>query len=85
MVNDTLGHQIGDDLIIDCSTILKESFKGIGEIFRIGGDEFVVLIVAPYPAALYKLASETLEKLVEQYNGEETRPYYIGKIGRAHV
>ncbi len=43
-VNDTLGHAAGDKLIKDGSDLLCEHFKN-GSVFRIGGDEFVVLLV----------------------------------------
>lgn len=40
--NDTFGHKAGDDLILKATDLLKKSFKGY-EIFRIGGDEFVLI------------------------------------------
>ncbi len=42
-VNDTLGHAAGDQLIKDASAMLQEYFMH-GSVFRIGGDEFVVLM-----------------------------------------
>jgi len=44
LVNDTFGHQDGDKLLIELVNVLKLVCKDIGEIFRIGGDEFVILI-----------------------------------------
>lgn len=41
--NDTKGHSQGDKLIKEFATILTECFEDIGEVFRIGGDEFVVI------------------------------------------
>lgn len=41
-INNYLGHQAGDEMLIAVADILKEHFKP-EEIFRIGGDEFVVL------------------------------------------
>ena len=41
-VNDTLGHAAGDQLIKDACSMLCEHFMH-GSVFRIGGDEFVVL------------------------------------------
>lgn len=43
-VNDTFGHQEGDKLLKATAMILKESCKDVGEVFRIGGDEFVILV-----------------------------------------
>ena len=42
-VNDTLGHNAGDQLLKDAAKALREVFE-VHEIFRAGGDEFVVLL-----------------------------------------
>lgn len=42
--NDTFGHSAGDMYIKRCATIIYEIFNGIGTCYRVGGDEFVVLI-----------------------------------------
>lgn len=42
--NDTLGHSAGDELICAASNCMKFAFASYGKIYRIGGDEFVVLI-----------------------------------------
>ncbi len=41
-INDTKGHREGDELLMRASQCLKEAF-GDYELFRIGGDEFLVL------------------------------------------
>lgn len=42
--NDTFGHSAGDSYIKNCATIIHNIFDGIGKCYRVGGDEFVVLI-----------------------------------------
>lgn len=42
--NDTLGHSAGDELICAASNCMKFALASYGKIYRIGGDEFVVLI-----------------------------------------
>ncbi|WP_301896687.1 GGDEF domain-containing protein [uncultured Holdemanella sp.] len=42
--NDSLGHSAGDELICAASSCMKFAFASYGKIYRIGGDEFVVLI-----------------------------------------
>ena len=44
LINDTKGHEEGDDLLRACSEILCASFRQSDIIARIGGDEFVVLL-----------------------------------------
>ena len=42
-VNDTMGHEAGDELICGAARCIESVFKGCGSCYRTGGDEFVVL------------------------------------------
>jgi diguanylate cyclase (GGDEF)-like protein/PAS domain S-box-containing protein len=42
-INDSLGHQEGDLVLIETANLLKDTFREPDIIARIGGDEFVVL------------------------------------------
>ena len=44
-VNDTFGHAAGDQLIRDAARIFRETFRDSDIIARIGGDEFVALMI----------------------------------------
>jgi len=44
MINDTLGHNAGDELLKNIAKRLKESIRNTDFIARIGGDEFVILL-----------------------------------------
>ena len=56
--NDTYGHQDGDDVLIKVSNSLKETFKRSDDlIFRIGGEEFGILINAKRKEDILYLAS----------------------------
>ncbi|SFD15228.1 sensor domain-containing diguanylate cyclase [Clostridium uliginosum] len=44
-INDNLGHINGDKLITDFSTIMKATFQDVGNCYRTGGDEFIVMIL----------------------------------------
>jgi diguanylate cyclase (GGDEF)-like protein/PAS domain S-box-containing protein len=44
VVNDTYGHQIGDELLISISSEMKKALRDGDILARIGGDEFVVLL-----------------------------------------
>lgn len=42
-VNDTLGHDVGDQLLQRVATILKESSRQVDTVVRLGGDEFAII------------------------------------------
>ena len=42
--NDTIGHEGGDELIVGTAECLRQSFPGVDSIYRIGGDEFCVVL-----------------------------------------
>ena len=44
VINDTLGHIAGDELLTGTSECIKQAFSDTDMIYRIGGDEFCVLL-----------------------------------------
>lgn len=43
-INDTLGHDIGDEALVAAANIFSESVTGLGNAIRLGGDEFLLLV-----------------------------------------
>lgn len=43
-INDRNGHEAGDSVICDTSRFLHQYFQEFGKIFRVGGDEFTVIL-----------------------------------------
>lgn len=64
LVNDTFGHRQGDKLLTDITEVLKNVSKNVGEVFRIGGDEFVILV----PEASLKQCEELILEIEEKCN-----------------
>ncbi|MCQ2528833.1 MAG: GGDEF domain-containing protein [Saccharofermentans sp.] len=46
IVNDTLGHAAGDELLTGAAECMRQCIAPYGRIFRIGGDEFAAIIFA---------------------------------------
>jgi diguanylate cyclase (GGDEF)-like protein/PAS domain S-box-containing protein len=44
-INDALGHQEGDNALVEVASVLKETFRKSDIIGRLGGDEFAVLAI----------------------------------------
>ena len=65
-VNDQYGHKAGDELIIGAAQCLTEAFGPEAACFRLGGDEFCVVI--PCPRGKKPGWRENLSKAVERYN-----------------
>ena len=60
MVNDTFGHTSGDKLIMEAAQVLKTNCRKSDLVARVGGDEFVMLLIKTEPEAA-KLIAEKLE------------------------
>jgi diguanylate cyclase (GGDEF)-like protein len=70
-VNDTKGHEMGDALIYATGASLKEAVANQGQIFRTGGDEFVILLdLSHYSLEQFnKQKQESLKKYQKDLQG----------------
>ena len=66
-LNDTYGHEAGDELISAASKCLAEAFGDVDTIYRIGGDEFCVIMQSFGETAEACVAK--LKKLTAAYKG----------------
>ena len=72
--NDNYGHQLGDKVIKRVASQLENTFSTKDYVFRIGGDEFAIIVVEK-PSANKDSISERLEKLkIELIKSEKDLP-----------
>ncbi len=76
-VNDSLGHSAGDELIRESARIIQRSFGSLGMVYRIGGDEFVVLFQSEHPENSYEKAKQVFEEELARCNEEDSHPFTI--------
>lgn len=74
-INDTLGHDIGDALIVDAAQLLKQSFRNSDIVARLGGDEFVVFISSYFKDA--DSIQECLQTNIANFNQQQNRNYKL--------
>lgn len=62
LINDTLGHSVGDDLLIHIAEILKLHIRESDTLSRLGGDEFVILL----PSVKSNLDAQNIASKIQQ-------------------
>lgn len=81
-VNDTLGHQVGDKLLLEASRRISLSMRDSDVVARLGGDEFVVMmdmINKPSDAAL--VAKKIIHALQIEFNIDGHEIYISASVG----
>lgn len=72
-INDTLGHGVGDKLLVEMSKRLSDCLRSSDTLARLGGDEFAVLMLNTSPNAAADVAAKLTNAInqsvqVEGYN-----------------
>ena len=81
-VNDTLGHEAGDCVLVHVAELLSENVRAADLAARLGGDEFVVLMVRTAPEEAIKRARELQSVVNNSYaTFDATRIYVRASFG----
>ena len=76
-INDTFGHINGDDAIKQASEILRNSVRKDDKIFRIGGDEFLVVGFCHEKENIVEIFSRKLEEGMRRFNQDSEWPFEV--------
>ncbi len=66
IINDTHGHQAGDQVLIEAVSIIKNTIRHTDYLIRYGGDEFAIIL----PDCSEKAGLELLERIKEKSEGK---------------
>jgi len=81
-VNDTLGHPVGDQLIIQAGARIRRSVRESDTVARLGGDEFCILIADLADVThLTELAQKVLDQLACPYALGDEQVYSTASLG----
>lgn len=75
-INDTLGHNVGDEALIEFAQLLKSSLRSEDIVARHGGDEFYILLDIDNKQALSAVA-ERIRLATEEFNKNSNKPYKL--------
>lgn len=82
-VNDTLGHDAGDSLLVEVADRLRNSVRACDTVARLGGDEFVLLIHAASFNECETAMQRTLQVIAEPFSIKGRQVSVSASIGIA--
>ena len=77
LVNDTLGHQAGDQVLIEISQRITHILRETDTVARLGGDEFVVLLPELHHREEYIVTLKRLLETIALPIGIQDRSFFL--------
>jgi len=77
-INDSLGHHVGDSILIEISNRLKNTIRKSDFIARLGGDEFVIIM--PHLNPDLEESRRIIERVTQKVHKEISRPIIIDNL-----
>ncbi|PPC88404.1 MAG: GGDEF domain-containing response regulator [Methylotenera sp.] len=81
MVNDTLGHEAGDQLLIMATKRITERVRATDVLCRLGGDEFVMIMEGASPQDGHRLVRDIIAAFATPFEIQQQRVYCTVSIG----
>ena len=80
-INDTLSHMAGDQLLIDVSRRLQEHFPKQADLYRFGGDEFIIVLKNQCKDEVEKFVQRTIHLFAHPFYLQQQRLYLTASLG----
>jgi diguanylate cyclase (GGDEF)-like protein/PAS domain S-box-containing protein len=81
IINDSLGHQAGDELLLQFATRLNQTVGDRARVFRSGGDEFILTVELDATTSMPMIAADVQMMLAEPFFIEERQLFVNASIG----
>ncbi|MFW5969710.1 MAG: EAL and GGDEF domain-containing protein, partial [Halofilum sp. (in: g-proteobacteria)] len=81
LVNDTLGHDAGDQLLTEVSARLQDCLRAADTVARFGGDEFVAVVPIAHAADATEVAERILSRLQPRFRIRDREIAALPSIG----
>ena len=81
MVNDSLGHEAGDQLLIMATRRITERIRTTDLLCRLGGDEFVMIMEGASPQDAHRLVRDIITAFATPFDILQQRVYCTVSIG----
>lgn len=81
IINDTLGHDIGDIVLKEAANRIRNSVRGSDIVFRHGGDEFIVLLEEINHDGVAKVGQRVIDAFVEPFLVDGNEIYTSPSVG----
>lgn len=76
LINDRFGHAQGDQALIKIATILRATFRNSDVLARIGGDEFIILVLDEQKDSA-EIIQARLQEEIQKFNTTSGLPFYL--------
>ncbi len=80
-INDTMGHEIGDSILVEVSRRFRERIDPDHFCARFGGDEFVLLLTTTEPSEIERFCARLIETFKEPFVNSDIDFYLSASIG----
>ncbi|KHJ50008.1 hypothetical protein PZ78_15420 [Vreelandella venusta] len=82
-INDTLGHDVGDELLIQVASRLKELVRDMDTVARLGGDEFTIILMETSIEGAEQVAKRIVEAIAKPFDVRRHTLFVTSSIGLA--